>query len=63
LAKTSFSVLREALDKADEAYMVAKKSYDEAEHPNKKQFSSLLSVKLNRTKEIRGLIAFKHLLG
>ena len=62
LSKMSFSALREALNKVNEEYKKAKKSYDEAEGDKRKQLSSLLSVKLNRTKEIRGLIAFKHLL-
>lgn len=63
LAKTSFSVLRDNLDKVNTEYTEAKKSYDEAAYSNKHQFSSLLKIKLNRAKEIRGLIAFKHLLG
>ena len=62
LSKMSFSALREVLNKVNEEYKKAKKSYDEAEGDKRKQLSSLLSVKLNRTKEIRGLIAFKHLL-
>jgi hypothetical protein len=62
LSKMSFSVFREALDKAVTDYKEGKKRYDEAEGDKRKQLSDSLNIKLNRTKEIRGLIAFKHLL-
>ncbi len=62
LSDTTFRFMREALEKANTEYKKVKKDYDEADLNQKKAIAKTLTVKLNRTKEIRGVIAFKHLL-
>jgi DNA primase len=62
LSDTTFLFMREALEKANSEYKKVKKDYDEADLNQKKAIAKTLTVKLNRTKEIRGVIAFKHLL-
>jgi hypothetical protein len=63
LSKIPFTVLREGLEKANTEHKKVRKLYDDAQAEKKKPLSHSLNIKRIRTKEIRALIAFKHLLG
>ena len=62
LSTVSFEALRKGLNDADLEFRTVKKQYDEVANGDKKSLSETLTLKSNRMREIRGLIAFKHLL-